>query len=161
MSSKINWSEFRRRWFGFEEGYDRVLGILRYRYADEKQHADRFIQHAPKQRYPQFREALLRIAAEELKHADSIAEKIKDLGGWLPAVVKTSPMEGNSWRCLLEDLEEESRCAAELEEELLTIESDYPDVIELLHRIDEEERKHQEEIREMLMRSDPQALPAA
>jgi hypothetical protein len=58
-------------------------------------------------------------------------------------------------------LEEERRCAAELEEELLTIKSNYPDVIELLHRIDEEERKHQEEIRQMLMRSDPQALPEA
>jgi bacterioferritin (cytochrome b1) len=161
MSFKIIWSEFRRRWFGSERGYDTVLGILRHRYTDEKEHADRFLLHAQKAHYPQFREKLVRIASEELKHADSIAEKIKDLGGWLPAVVKTSPMEGNSWRCLLEDLEEERRCAAELEEDMLTIESDYPDVIELLHRIDEEERKHQEEIREMLMRSDPQALPAA
>jgi bacterioferritin (cytochrome b1) len=96
MSFKIIWSEFRRRWFGSERGYDTVLGILRHRYTDEKEHADRFLLHAQKAHYPQFREKLVRIASEELKHADSIAEKIKDLGGWLPAVVKTSPMEGNS-----------------------------------------------------------------
>ena len=41
---------------------------------------------------------------------------------------------------------------------MLTIESDYPDIVELLQRIDEAERKHRDEIREMLMRSDPQAL---
>jgi rubrerythrin len=159
MSFKINWSEFRRRWFGSKEGYDTVLGILRHRYVDEKQHADRFIRHAQELHYPQFREALLRIASEELKHADAIAEKIKKLGGWLPAVLKTSPdEERNSWRCLLEDLEEERRCAAELEEETLSVESGYPDVIELLHGIEEEERRHRDEMRQMLMRSDPQAL---
>ena len=158
MSIKMNWSEFRRRWFGSEATYDRVLGILRHRYTDEKQHADRFIQHAQKLRYPQFREALFRIASDELKHAGSIGEKIKELGGWLPAVLETPLAEGkNSWRYLLEDLEEEQRCAAELEDEMLTIESDYPEIVELLRRIDGEERKHRDEIREMLMRSDPQA----
>ena len=161
MSFKINWSEVRRRWFGSEQGYDTVLGILRHRYTDEIEHADRFVQHAQMQHYPQFREALLRIASEESKHADSIAEKIKELCGWLPAIVKTSPVKGNSWRCLLDDLEEEKRCAAELEEEMLRIKSEYPDIIELLHRIDEEEHKHREEIQAMLMKSDPQALPAA
>lgn len=32
----------------------------------------------------------------------------------------------------------------EPEQDLLTIESDYPDVIELLQRIDEEERQHRD-----------------
>jgi rubrerythrin len=108
MSSKINWSEFRRRWFGSEKAYDTVLGILRHRYVDEKEHADRFAQHAQKARYPQFRETLLGIASEELKHAGLIAKKIKELGGWPPAVLKTPPdEEKNSWHYLLEDLEEE------------------------------------------------------
>jgi hypothetical protein len=89
----LSWSEFRRRCFGSEVGYGTVLGILRHRYVDEKQHADRFIQHAQKLHYPQFREALLRIASEELKHAGLIGEKIKELGGWLPAVLKTPPDE--------------------------------------------------------------------
>ena len=153
---KINFPEFRRRWFGHEGGYNTVLAVLRHRYADEKQHAARFTQHAQKMHYPQFRAALLRIASEELKHADAIAEKIKELGGWLPAVVQIPVTEKNSWRYLLEDLEEERRCAAELEEEILRIEPDYRAVVELLERIDGEERKHRDEIREMMMRSDPQ-----
>jgi len=45
-----------------------------------------------------------------------------------------------------------------LEPDLLTIESDYVDVVELLQQIDEEESQHRDEIRDMLMRSDPQAL---
>jgi len=44
-----------------------------------------------------------------------------------------------------------------LQTDMLTIESDYPDIAELLRRIDEEGRKHRGQI-EMLMRSDPQTL---
>jgi rubrerythrin len=153
-----NLSEWWRRWFGFPaDEYYRMLGILRSRYADEKQHAAQFTQHAQKMQYPQFRDALLRIAADESKHADWIAQKVSELGGSLPAVVKTSS-ERNSWQYLLEDLEQERKCSADLETDMLTIESDYPDIVDLLQRIDEEERKHRDEIREMLMRSDPQAL---
>ena len=159
MSVKSSLSEWWRRWFGSaREGYYAALGILRSRYADEKQHAARFVQHAQKMQYPQFRDTLLRIAADESKHAEWIAKKINELGGSLPAVVKTSAMEKNSWQYLLEDLEEERRCAADLESDMLTIETDYPDIVELFQRIDEDERKHRDEIREMLMRSDPQAL---
>ena len=89
-----------------------------------------------------FEEALLRIAADESKHADWLSEKINELGGLLPGVVKTYPTERNSWQYLLDDLEEEQQYAAELETEMLSVESDYPDIMELLRRIDEEEREH-------------------
>ena len=66
-------SEWWRRWFGSaRDGYYTALGILRSRYGDEKQHAARFVQHAQKMQYSQFRDALLRIAADESKHADWI-----------------------------------------------------------------------------------------
>jgi rubrerythrin len=158
MSIKINWAEWWRRWFdASEKRYRALVNILRQRYVDEKQHAARLNQHAEKMRYPQFREALRRIAADESKHADWIAKKIQALGGMLPPVTEVRSQQKNSWQCLLEDLEEERRCSADLEDDMLAIRSDYPDVDELLGRIDEEERKHCDEIREMLMRSDPQA----
>lgn len=158
MSIKINWAEWWRRWLDPAGKRCRtVLNILRYRYADEMQHAARLRQHAEKMRYPQFREALRRIAADESKHADWIAKKIEALGGMLPAVTEVRSEQKNSWQYLLEDLEEERRCSADLEDDMLAIRSDYPDVDELLGRIDEEEGKHRDEIREMLMRSDPQA----
>jgi hypothetical protein len=71
------------------------------------------------------------------------------------------PSFGNSWRYLLDDLEEERRCAAELETDRLAIAADHPDIGELLEHIDDDERRHRDEIRGMLMRSDPQALWAA
>ncbi len=159
VSIKSNLSEWWRRWFSSPANKCyRVLGILRSRYADEKQHGAQFIQHAQKMQYPQFREALLRIAADESRHADWIAGRINEVGGSLPAALKTSSTERNSWQYLLDDLEEERKCSADLETDMLTIESDYPDVVDVLQRIDAEERKHRDEIREMLMRSDPQAL---
>jgi rubrerythrin len=159
MKIRSAFSEWRRRWFGSATaGYYAAVGILRSRYADEKQHAARFVQHAHKMQYPQFRDALLRIAADESKHADWIAEKLNELGESLPATETISAVQKNSWRYLLDDLEEERRCAADLETDILSIESDYPDVAELLRQIDQEERQHRGEIREMLMRSDPQAL---
>jgi rubrerythrin len=157
MSIKINFPDSRRWLDPTGKRYRTVLNILRYRYADEKQHAARLNQHAEKMRYPQFREALRRIAADESKHADWIAKKIEGLGGTLLAVTEVRSDQKNSWQYLLEDLEEERRCSADLEDDMLAIRSDYPDVDELLERIDEDERKHRDEIREMLMRSDPQA----
>ena len=123
MSIKRTLSDWFRRWFGSPGGrYETVLDILRHRYADEKQHVARFKHHAQKMQYPQFRDTLLRIASEEAKHADWIAEKIADLGGRLPAVAERPPVEAiNSWRYLRDDLEEERHCAAEIEEELLVI----------------------------------------
>ena len=61
-----------------------------------------------------FGEALISIAAEEEKHADSIGAKIKDLGEKLPDVIPIHvAKEQNSWFYLRTDLEEEERCAEE------------------------------------------------
>ena len=46
----------------------------------------------------------------------------------------------------------------DLETEMLSDASDYPQIVKLLERIDQEEHKHRDELREMLMRSDPQVL---
>lgn len=75
----------------FGHGYYRVLGILRSRYSDETQHAQQFMQHAQRMQYPQFREELLRIAGDESKYADWLAEKITQFGGSLPPVLQTLP----------------------------------------------------------------------
>jgi rubrerythrin len=153
MSIKSNLPEWWRRWFGASaKGYYRVLSILRSRYADERKRAARFTRHAQKMQYPQFREALLRIAADESRHGDWIAKKINEIAGSLPPELTISSTERNSWQYLLDDLEVERQCSAELETDMLTIASDYPEIVELLQRIDEEEHKHCDEIREMLMR---------
>ena len=152
-------SRWWRKFLGLSpDGYHKALEILRGRYIDESQHATRFAQHAQKMQYPQFREKLLRIAAEEKQHADWIAEKMGTFGGQLPAVPEVAPDEKNSWQYLLADLEEERQCAAEIEEEIQKIQPELPAVAEMLERIHEDGQRHRKEIREMLMRSDPQAL---
>jgi rubrerythrin len=154
----LNLSRWRRFLGLAPTGYLRVLEILRNRYIEERRREIMFTQHAHKMQYPQFRDELLSIAAEEAKHAGWLAEKIKLLGGKLPDVPKVAQAEENSWRYLLNDLEEERRCSADLLEQLRTVEPDLPEVAEVLRRIYEDGAKHRDALRAMLMRSDPQAL---
>lgn len=159
MAESKRWSRWWRIFLGLSpDGYHKAVEILRERYIDESQHVTRFTQHAQKMQYPQFREKLLHIAAEEAQHADWIAEKIRTFGGQLPAVPTVAPDEKNSWQYLLADLEAERQCAAEIEEEIQEIQPELPAVAEMLERIHEDGKRHRREIRDMLMRSDPQAL---
>ena len=84
MSITSNLPEWWRRRFGASAKGHRVLSILRYHYAAERQRAARFTQHAQTMQDPQFREALLRIAADKSRHGDWFAEKITEIGGSLP-----------------------------------------------------------------------------
>jgi rubrerythrin len=110
-------------------------------------------------RYPQFRDALVRLAAEEENHARMIKEKIKALGAALPDVIPIHlAQEPNSWHYLRTDLEEEQRCAGELHEDLPGLSREFPDVVELLEGIEDDGKKHRAQLREMIARSDPQSL---
>jgi rubrerythrin len=137
-----------------DEARRTALDILRQRYVDESEHAKEFTQHALQMHYPQFRDGLLHIAAEETEHAGLLAKKIIDLGGKLPEVTEEASTEQSSWQHLLKDLDEEGHCAGELMEQIWAVATDYPDIAMLLERISKEEKKHRDEIREMLMRSD-------
>ena len=158
MVYQKSWSDWWRQFLGlFPDGYRKVLKILQDRYVDEMNHVRRYAQHAGKMQYPQFRERLLAIAADEARHAEWLADKITLLGGKLPSVSENSAVEHNSWQYLLADLDEEKHCSAELIEQMQTVRGEMPDVAEMLERIYEDGEKHRAEIRDMLMRSDPQA----
>ena len=66
--------------------------------------------------------------------------------------------EKNSWQYLLADLNEEKHCSAELIEQMQSVRDELPDIAEVLERIYEDGEKHRAEIRDMLMRSDPQSI---
>ena len=88
MALQTNRSDRWEKWFGAcAEARAAVLSVLRHRYVRESQHAMRYRQHAEKIHYPEFREALISIAAEEEKHAEWIGAKIKDLGEKAPEVI--------------------------------------------------------------------------
>jgi bacterioferritin (cytochrome b1) len=111
--------------------------------------------------YPQYRDKLLRMATEKSRHAERIGERIVALGGSLPDVIDQRSTAQNSWRSLSMALEDENRSADRLPEQLRRIGLEHPDITKFLLGISREQKKHRDEIREMLMRSDPFALSLA
>ncbi|MBI3303192.1 MAG: ferritin-like domain-containing protein [Deltaproteobacteria bacterium] len=139
----------------------KLVEMLREEYIEEAQDVVQFTRHAQRMYYPQFRERLLRIAAEEQAHVQWLREKILALGGDIPQLSFTPKVGKNSWECLLMDLEEEKRCCSNLLQRMHAAEHADPEIAEGLRRMREEEKRHREEILDMLMKSDPYALPPA
>jgi len=159
MSDKNSWSEWWRQFLGFSaDGSHKASEILMERYIEKSQHVTRFTQHAERMQYQQFRQKLLAIAADEANHVERLAEKIKLFGGRLPGVPPVPAATKNSWQYLLEDLNEEQRSAAGLIEQAQSLRAEFPAVAEVLERIYADGMRHREQIREMLMKSDPQSL---
>ncbi len=138
-----------------------IVDVLRQRYVEEMQLADRFKQYARRMHYPQYQGKLLQLAAEKGKYTQWIAEKIVALGGKLPDVPERRSTEINSWHSLLMALEDENRSADRLSEQLRRIGLAHPNITNYLQEMSHEQKKHCDEIREMLMRSDPFALSLA
>jgi len=164
MALSKDWSEWWRRLLAFAFSPDRsleVVDILRQRYVEEMQQTERFKQHARRMHYPQYQGKLLRMATVKSKHAESIARKLFALGDKLPEVPEGRSTDENSWQSLLMALEEENRNADHLSEQLRRIGLEHPDITKFLQEISHEQKKHRDEIREMLMRSDPFALSLA
>jgi bacterioferritin (cytochrome b1) len=162
MAFSKNWSKWWRGFVGTSPDRDPVaIEILRQRYVEEMQAAGRFKQHAQKMQYPQFREKLLHIATDKSKHAEWIAEKIAALGGKLPEVPERRSMDETSWQSLLMALDDENRSVDRLSEQLRRLGLEHPDIAKFLQQISREQENHRDEIREMLMRSDPFALSLA
>ena len=159
MVYQKSWSDWWRQFLGLSpDGYREVVKILQDRYVDEMRHVTRYTQHAQRMQYPQFRERLLAIAADEARHAEWLAEKITLFGGKLPRVPEPPTTEKNSWQYLLADLDEEKHCSEELIEQMQTVRDELPDIAAVLERIYEDGARHRAEIRDMLMRSDPQSM---
>lgn len=158
MAVGKSWGEWWREFLGLSlDVRAKALAILNDRYVKGSQHVVHYRQHADRMQYSQFRDRLLAIAADEAKHVEWIAEKIKLLGGTLPDVPPLTSTEKTSWQYLLEDLNEEQRYSGELIEQARSIREELPAVAEVLERIYEDGRKHRDTLRELLMRSDPQS----
>lgn len=156
MPFSKNWSEWWRRFLDVSTDEScTVVDILRERYVGEMQQADRLEQYARRMHYPQYQAKLLQLAMEKSKHAQWIAEKIAALGGKLPEVSECRSTDENSWRSLSMALEDENRSADRLPEQLRRIGLGHPDITRFLLDISRAQKKHRDEIKEMLMRSDP------
>lgn len=141
----------------FLDGRQRALEILSQHYVEESQQSRRIAHHAERMCYPQFRDKLRAISADEEKHAQWLAENLRAIGGTPPPVPEISFSDKNSWESLLADLEEHRRCAADLLMQINMLREEFPRVADTLQRIYDDGARHRDEIRAMLMRSDPQA----
>src|SRR2546425_11636349 len=92
----------------------KLLAWMHDEYQEEAQDATQFTQHAEQMYYPQFREQLRRIAAEEQAHVQWLREQILALGGQPPSVPRTPKIGQNSWQKLLLDLDKEKQSCATL-----------------------------------------------
>jgi hypothetical protein len=81
----VRHSDSQETWFRSDKKlFTAVLNVLCDCYVRETQHAKRYRQHAERIHYPEFRQELLNIAAEEQKHAESVGTHIETLGGRIP-----------------------------------------------------------------------------
>jgi len=117
-------------------------------------------QHAHRMCYPQFRVALLRIAAEAQAHLPWLHDQIGALGGSLPSAAPLPTPAGNSWECLRRDVEEAQRGCVRLLEWSHLVEREAPALARGLQRIRTDKLRQREECRAMWMKSDPYTLAA-
>jgi rubrerythrin len=143
-----------------DDARERILEVLGHRYVRESQHVMRFRQHAARIADSQVHEALLRMAAEEAEHVRWIEEKIASLGGKLPVVIEVHYSHENVWEYLRSDLDDERRCMAEIEDDKENLQSEFPDIVRMLDRIEADAEKNWQEIRSLLLR-DAAMVPLA
>jgi len=140
---------------------ERILEILAHRYVRESQHVMRFRQHANRITDAKTRDALLAIAAQEATHVRWLEEKIVSLGGTLPMVVEVHSSHENAREYLRSDLDDERRCMAEIEDDKESLQSDFPDIVALLDRIESDAEKNWRAIRQLLLDADDGVARAA
>lgn len=158
----IDW--FRKQWHELrgtvhKEDRQKLLELLREAYLEESKDVANFTLHAEQMYYPHFRERLLRLVAEEQSHVRWLGEKIRALGGNLPLSVATPGYGKNTWENLRMDLQEERKDQTELLHGLRTAEHLDREIAEGLSRLRQDERKHRAELLDMLMKSEPDAVP--
>jgi rubrerythrin len=139
--------------------YEQMLTLLRQGYIEESQDVSRLSCHAERMYYPQFRESLLRIAAEEQTHVDWIREQLLTRWEEIPTVSYTPPVGKNSWECLKMDVEGERHCCDHLLRVIRLAERLDTKLADGLQRMRHEERRHHEELLDMMMKSQPDAPP--
>ena len=155
LSEKVRSSQDPSR----EQDRRKLLTLLREAYRRQSENAASFTQHAEQMYYPHLREQLLRIVGEEQTHVRWLEEKISALGGEIPHPL-SSPRRGvNTWENLRLDLEEEQRDEEAFLDGLRIAERFDQEIAEGLSRLRHDERKHREQLLDLLQKSEPDAVP--
>jgi rubrerythrin len=114
--------------------------------------------HADRARYPQAAEALRRLAEVEERHARWLKDHLVSLGGEAPAVEPAEVTGKNQWERAVAALHDAQAKRRRLVEQVAHWDPDEPEVVDLLHRIEQEDLREQTVYEALIMRSDPQSI---
>jgi rubrerythrin len=136
-----------------------LLEALRDTYLAAAHTVTQITQDAERMEYPQFRARLLRMAAEDQEHATWLRDTLLARGGGIPTSACPPTVAPTSWEALLRDVAAERRAYEALMEPMHLAEQADPEMAEGFRRLRAAKQQHGEALLDMLVKSDPYALP--
>jgi len=136
-----------------------LLEALRDTYLATAHTVTQITQDAERMEYPQFRARLLRMAAEDQEHATWLRDTLLARGGAIPTGACPPTVAPTSWEALLRDVAAERRAYEALLEPMHLAEQADPEMAEGFRRLRAAKQQHREALLDMLVKSDPYALP--
>ena len=114
--------------------------------------------HAKQAPYPSAADRLNELAAADEEQAKRLAAAIQGLGGTMPEGAP-APRGGRShWARIMEDLRDKQSAGTRYLEQAMEWDTEFPEIAELLRALEREEHQHRVLIRDLVAKSDPQAL---
>jgi rubrerythrin len=139
------------------EARNGTLNALAEDYQEELRMVRQFQDHAGKAPYPHFAERLRTLAEEEKKHAELLRERILSLGGSVEEKEIETKTGWNHWQRLVVDLGDEQMQEKRYQDQAIRYGARVLNLRELLLELAEEEAHHIGILRDLILRSDPQA----
>jgi hypothetical protein len=146
------------RWLGTAAAARDLGADLAGDFRAEAEQAARLREHAERARYPHMAAALRRLAETEERHAGWLRERLVARGVPLPAVEPGSRTGANQWARVVAAHAAAQRKRRRLVEQIAHWDPEEPETVELLRRIEHEDRRDLVVYEGLIMRSDPQAL---
>jgi hypothetical protein len=136
-----------------------LLEALRDTYLATAHTVAQFTQDAERMEYPQCRARLLCMAAEDQAHVTWLRDTLLAHGGAIPTGACPPTVAPTSWAALLRDMAAERRAYEALLEPMHLAEQADPEMAEGFRRLRAAKQQHREALLDMLVKSDPYALP--
>lgn len=155
------WKRLTALFDGHDHAKKRLLEALQRDYQEERALSQLLEQESVRVPYSHLRKKLLDIASRERIHAELLAAKIRDLGGELPEQAsqlreKRNQQTFTTTMQLLDLLSEEKKEYIEyLQSARLAKEAGEKGLNNLLRQIAEEERRHRQELLDVITRLNP------
>src|SRR4029453_1127156 len=136
-----------------------LLEALRHTYLAAAHAVTQFTQDAERMEYPQFRARLLHMAAEDQAHVTWLRDTLLAHGGAIPTGACPPTVAPTSWAALLRDMAAERGAYEAFLEPMPLAEQADPEMAEGFRRLRAAKQQHREALLDMLVKSDPYALP--